>query len=91
MKKQNVSIGHCPLNTYITHPTGAGPGDLPGHVGVLCDPGYYLWECSSSFDKSTYCNYCEIGNGHCDYFTMTTQKNKVLLTTSVACSQWICG
>ena len=60
----------CHLTATLLTLLGAGPGELPDHMGVPWDLGYYLWESSTSFGRSTYYNYCEIRNGNCDCLTI---------------------
>ena len=72
-QSENLNVS-MPLNSYITHPTGAGSRDLLAHMGVLQDLGYYLWESSTSFGRSAYCNYCEIRNGNCNCLTIIHEK-----------------
>ena len=81
-----------PLNSYITHPTGAGPGDHLVHRDGPPDQVNYQLECDIFSCNTTCHSYCQIRNGHCDYFTMTThtQKRGILLTTSIAHRQWTC-
>ena len=85
----NVSVPH---NSYITHPTGAGPGDCLVHRDGPLDQVNYQLECDIFSCNTTCHSCCQIGNGHCDYFTMTTHTHtkRVLLTTSITHGQWNC-
>ena len=54
------------LNSYITHPTGAGPGDLPP-----CTDGPWDWAlnpsaCGIFANNITYHSYYQTRKGHCD-------------------------
>ena len=60
------------LNSYITHPTGAGPGGLQPCMGVPPGQALSLWVCGT-IDCSISChNYCKAENDkYYDYFIKT--------------------
>ena len=64
------------LNSYITHPTGAGPGGLQPHTGDSPDRVPNQLACEIFSGNITYHSYYQIRNGHCDCFTITILKKR---------------
>ena len=73
LPKTNVNVSTS-LNSYITHPTRAGPEGPLAHMGTLPGRGYCWLACAISFDSITYHSYYQTGKGHCDCFTITILK-----------------
>ena len=72
LPKKNFNMSMS-LNSYITHPTGAGSRGLQPHLGVPLDQALSLWVCGT-VDCSISChNYCKAENDkYYDYFIKTT-------------------
>ena len=73
--KNNPNIS-TPLNSYITHPTWAGPGGPLDHRGVPQGQDYCHWGYGNISCSTAYHNYCQIRNGHRDYLSITFKKKK---------------
>ena len=60
-KTNNPNIS-TPINSFITHPTGAKPVGPPAHIHAPLGHVLSQWGCETAYDRTACHNCCEAGN-----------------------------
>ena len=87
-QNKNINVSRS-LNSYITHPTGAGPRGLLPHMDGPQDWALNQSPHETFANNIAYHSYYQTRKGHCDCFTITILQKKGLLTISTSHGWWI--